>query len=49
MSFTKLDLLARGQRAVEIAFSGKKIESLPTNLFAQGQVVRPSIDTRYMG
>jgi hypothetical protein len=32
------------RRAVEIAFSGKKIESLPTNRFVQGRVVRPSID-----
>jgi hypothetical protein len=37
-------LLARLERAVEIAFSGKKIESLPTNRFVQGRVVRPSID-----
>jgi hypothetical protein len=36
-------LLARLGRAVEIAFSGK-IESLPTNRFVQGRVVRPSID-----
>jgi hypothetical protein len=37
-------LLARLRRAVEFAFSGKKIESLPTNRFVQGRVVRPSID-----
>jgi hypothetical protein len=37
-------LLARLERAVEFAFSGKKIESLPTNRFVQGRVVRPSID-----
>jgi hypothetical protein len=41
-------LLARLWRAVDFAFSGKKIESLPTNRFVQGRVVRPSIDAADM-